>query len=219
MFIIICGGGKVGYSLAKKMCEDKKNKVVIIEKQLELCERIASELNAIVINGDSCDPAYLEEAQATRADVVVAVTGDDEDNLVICQLAKTYFSVPRTVARVNDPRNEYTFSQLGVDVPVNATNVLAQVINQEVSIEEITTLLKLRQGKISIVQAKISRTSIFAKHMLKDIDMPKNCILVSVMRGDEVIVPQGNTRLLSGDEVLAVTTPENERAFQKLLAS
>ncbi len=219
MFIIICGGGKVGSSLAHKMAAEKKNKVVIIEQDADICQRLAGELNAIVINGDACEPGYLEEAQAKHADVVVAVTGDDEDNLVICQLAKTYFSVPRTVARVNDPRNEYTFTQLGVDVPVNATTVLAQAITQEVSLNEITTVLKLKQGKLSIVQAKITKHSAFSKHVLKDIAIPHGCIVVSVLRKGELIVPQGSTSLEVDDEVLAVTTPDSERAFQKLLGN
>lgn len=219
MFIIICGGGKVGSSLAHKMAANKKNKVLLIEQNAETCQRLAEDLNAIILNGDACEPGYLEEAQAKHADVVVAVTGDDEDNLVICQLAKKYFSVPRTIARVNDPRNEYTFSQLGVDVPVNATNVLAQAIDQELSLDEITTVLKLKQGKLSIVQAKINKRSAFSKHMLKDITMPHGCILVSVLRKEELIVPQGNTRLEPGDEILAVTTPETEKALQKLLGN
>lgn len=219
MFIIICGGGKVGSSLAHKMSEEKKNKVVVIEQKEDICQRLAAELNAIVINGDACEPGYLEEAQANHADVVVAVTGDDEDNLVICQLAKTYFSVPRTVARVNDPRNEYTFTQLGVDVPVNATTVLAQVITQEASLDEITTVLKLKQGQLAVVQAKITARSAFSKHMLKDITLPHGCILVSVLRKDAIIVPQGNTRLEPGDEILAVTSPENEQPLRKLLGT
>lgn len=217
MFIIICGAGKVGSSLAHTLSKEKQNKVVLIEQSLELCQRLAGELNAIVIHGDACEPGYLEEAQANHADVVVAVTGDDEDNLVICQLAKKQFSVRRTVARVNDPRNEYTFTKLGVDVPVNATNVLAQVINQEVSLDEITTVLKLKQGKLSIVQATVSKQSALSKHMLKDITMPHGCILVSVLRKEEIIVPQGSTRLEPGDEILAVTSPEAEKQFQKLL--
>lgn len=216
MFIIICGGGKVGYSLAKRMAEEKK-KVVLIERNKELCERIARDLNIIVLNGDACEPRDLKEAQPDKADVIVAVTGDDEDNLVICQLAKTYYNIPRTVARVNDPRNEFTFLQLGVDVPVNATNVIAQVINQEVSLDELSTLLKLKQGKLSIVQGKLSKKSAFVNKQLKDIKLPKNCIIASVLRKDDILVPQGNTVLKMNDEVLAVTTPDNEKQFYKLL--
>ncbi|MFC1517291.1 NAD-binding protein [Candidatus Margulisiibacteriota bacterium] len=216
MYVIICGGGKVGYSLAKRLAEEK-NKVILIERDLEKCKTIAKDIKAIVIHGDACEPKYLEEATAEKADVIVAVTGDDEDNLVICQLAKTYYSVPRTVARVNDPRNEFSFVQLGVDVPVNATNVIAQVINQEVSLDELSTLLKFKQGKISIVQGKITNKSALLKKQLKNIKLPQNCIIVSILRKEHIIVPKGDTQLKKDDEVLAVTTAENEKQFHKIL--
>ncbi len=217
MYILICGGGKVGRALAKQFTMEKK-KVVLIEQRKEICEQISKEVNAIVINGDACEPKYLEEANAEKADAIVAVTGDDEDNLIICQLAKTYFDVKRTIARVNDPRNEFTMLQLGVDVPVNATKVIAQLINQEVSLDEISTLLKLKQGKLSIVQGKVSKKSSLIKKQIKDIKLPKNCIIVSILRKDNVIVPKGDTVVELNDEVLAVTTPEDEKALSRLLA-
>lgn len=218
MFIIICGGGKVGFSLAKRLSEEK-NKIVLIERNPERCERIAKELpEIIVIEGDACEPRYLEDAHAEKADIVVALTGDDEDNLVICQLAKTYFSVKQTIARANDPRNEYTFNQLGVDISINATNVIAQVINQEVGMNDLCTLLKIKQGKLSIVQGKVSPNSILVDRPLKRVKLPANCILVSVLRKDDVIVPGGDTVLEANDEILAVTAPESEKHFSKLLA-
>lgn len=218
MFIIICGAGKVGFSLAQRLAEEK-HKVVLIEQDPERCEKIAGEIpKVMVICGDSCEPRYLEEAHAEKADIVVASTGDDEDNLVICQLAKTYFSVPRTIARANDPRNEYTFKQLGVDISVNATNVIAQVINQEVSVPDLYTLLKIKQGKLSIVQGKVSVASRLIDKPLKKIKMPKDCIIVSVLRGEDVIIPGGDTILEEDDEILAVTSPDSQLAFSKLLA-
>ena len=134
MFAILCGAGKVGYNLAKKLA-DEKNKVVVIEKNEAVCKLVAENIDCIVIKGDACEPHFMQEANAEKAEVVLALTGEDEDNLVICQLAKTYFSVPRTIARVNDPRNEFSFLQLGVDVPINATALISQVINQEVSLD------------------------------------------------------------------------------------
>lgn len=217
MFIIICGAGKVGFSLAQRLA-DEKNKVILVEQNAERCENIAGEIpKVIVICGDACEPRYLEEAHAEKADLVVAVTGDDEDNLVICQLAKTYFSVPRTIARANDPRNEYTFKQLGVDISVNSTNVIAQVINQEVTIDDLNTLLKLKAGKLSIVQGKVTEKSKLLGKPLKKIRMPEKCIIVSVLRGEDVIIPRGDTILTENDEVLAVTAPDNQRSFSKLL--
>lgn len=218
MFIIICGGGKVGFSLAKRLSEEK-NKIFLIERNTERCKKIAKELpEVIVIEGDACEPRYMEEAHAEKADIVVALTGDDEDNLVICQLAKTYFSVKQTIARANDPRNEYTFNQLGIDISINATNVIAQVINQEVDMNDLCTLLKIKQGKLSIVQGKVSPDSVLVDQPLKKVKLPANCIIVSVLRKDDVIVPRGDTILQSYDEILAVTAPESEKHFSRLLS-
>ncbi|MCX6355250.1 MAG: TrkA family potassium uptake protein [Candidatus Aureabacteria bacterium] len=217
MFVIICGGGKIGYSLAEHLMREK-HKVVIIEKDKAVCERVSRDLDdVIVINGDACELRYLEEAQAAKAQVVVALTGDDEDNLVICQIAKTCYSVPRAVAKVNDPRNEEALARLGIDVPINATKLIAQIVDQEVDLEDISTLLKLRQGKISIIQGKISKQSPLANSQLKDVSMPPKCIITSVLRGEEIIVPKGDTTLCEGDDVLAITTIESEKEFRKLL--
>jgi len=217
VFIIICGGGKVGNSLARQLL-NPQNKIYLMEKDTDVCERLAKELTDInIINADACEPHNLENAQADKADVVVAVTGDDEDNLVICQLAKTYFSVKRTIARVNDSRNEETFIKLGVDIPINSTKIIAQAINHEVSLEELNTLLKFRQGKLSIVQGKVTPASQLAHKQLKDLQMPKDCIIVSILRGDDIIVPHGDTLIEANDEILAVTSGDSEKHFYKLL--
>jgi len=127
MYIIIVGAGKVGYFLAKRLCASKHT-VSIVEKDKDTCETIAKELEALVVNGDGCDPEILEEAGAKRADVVAAVTGDDEDNLIICQLAKELFNAKRTVGRVNNPDNERVFSELDIDVPVDSTMIIGKII-------------------------------------------------------------------------------------------
>ncbi|MCX6357600.1 MAG: TrkA family potassium uptake protein [Candidatus Aureabacteria bacterium] len=217
MIVLICGGGKVGYSLARHLA-NKRYAVVIIEKDKAKCERIAGILrDVIVIHGDACEPRYLEEAQAGRAKVLVALTGHDEDNLVICQVAKTCFSVPRTVAKVNDPRNEEALAKLGVDVLINATDIIAQLIDKEVDLEDISTLLKYKEGKISVVQGIISQQSPLVGKQLKDLSIPPKCIIASVVRGEDIIVPQGDTVLQGGDNVLAIVTAENEKAFRRLL--
>ena len=217
MFVIICGAGRVGSSLAKRLVGEK-HKVVVVDRDTANCESVAEEMeDVIIIHGDACEPKYLEEANAEKADVVVAVTNDDEDNLVICQLAKLYFSVPRTVARVNDPRNQEAFAKLGVDVPIDATTIISQALNQEVSLEELSTLLKLKQGKISVVHGTISDESPLLRHPLKEIAIPSGCIIASVVRRDDVIVPNGETVLENGDDILAITTPENEREFYRLI--
>ncbi|MFA5287624.1 MAG: TrkA family potassium uptake protein, partial [Candidatus Omnitrophota bacterium] len=132
MYIIIIGAGKVGYFLAKRLV-NSKHTVSIIDRNKLICEDAAKEIEALVINGDGCDPRILEEAGILRADVVAAVTGDDEDNLIICQLAKERFNIQRTVGRVNNPDNEHTFSELGIDIPVDSTKIIAKIIEEEVS--------------------------------------------------------------------------------------
>src|SRR3989338_6154477 len=127
MFILIVGGGNVGYYLAARLAGNRHS-VSLVEKDKSICDRIAGALNILVTNGDGCDSRILQEAGVERSDVIAAVTGDDEDNFIICQLAKETFNVKRTIARVNDPRNTHTFNELGVDVPVDGTAILAKII-------------------------------------------------------------------------------------------
>ncbi|MCS7181171.1 MAG: TrkA family potassium uptake protein, partial [bacterium] len=144
MNVIIVGGGNIGYYLAEKLSE--KHYVVLIEKEPKLSQEIASKINCLVITGDGCDPEVLKNAGIKKADVVAAVTGNDEDNLIVCQIAKEIFNVKRTVARVNNPKNEKTFSELGVDIPVSGTSLIAKVIEEEVNLEDITSLFAFRRG-------------------------------------------------------------------------
>ena len=140
MYIVIVGAGKVGYFLAKRLCQSRHG-VSIVDKDNTTCEQIAKHLEALVIRGDGCDPQILEQAGAARANVVAAVTGDDEDNLIICQLAKELFHVQRTVGRVSDPYNEPTFSKLGVDIPLNSTEIIAKIIEEEASISDFVSVI------------------------------------------------------------------------------
>ena len=210
MHIIIVGGGKVGYFLAKKLHQDK-HKVVLIEKDKEVCNEIAKDLKVLVINGDGCDPKALEQAGITRAEVLAAVTGEDEDNFIICQVAKEKFNVSRTVGKINDPKNERTFSQLGVDVPINATSITAKIIEEEVSFADFVTLMSFKRGKLSIVRVDLSEESPVVNKRLQDIKLPPDSVLVSMIRKDEVIIPKGDTIFLPGDDIIALTTIENER--------
>ena len=213
MYIVIVGGGKVGYFLAKKLHQDK-HKVVLIEKDKATCEDVAKDLNKIlVINGDGCDLKALEKSGAERADVLAAVTGEDEDNFIICQLAKEKFDVSRTVARVNDPKNERIFSELGVDVPINATSIIAKIVEEEVSFSDFVTLMSFKRGKLSIVRVDLSEGSPVVNKRIQDIKLPADSVLVSIIRKDEVIIPKGNTVFLPGDDVIALTLIENESAL------
>lgn len=218
MYIVIVGGGKVGYNLAKALAANKHT-IALVEEETDKCKEIANELkDALVINGDGCDLKYLEEAGIKRADVLAAVTGEDEDNLIICQLGKEYFQVPRTVARVNNPKNEKTFSELGVDVPVNSTSIIAKIIEEEASMEDFVTLLTFKRGKLAIVRIDLTENSPVVGKAVKDVKLPEDAVLVSLVRGERVIIPKGETILQEKDDVIALTTIEKEREVLDLLA-
>lgn len=216
MYIIIVGAGKVGYFLSKRLAADKHT-VVIIEKDAAVCETIAKGVDFLVVRGDGCEPRQLEEAGISRADVVAAVTGEDEDNLVICQLAKEKFKVSRTVARINDPSNESVFSRLGIDVPIDATSILAKIIEEEVSFSDFINLMSFKRGKLAIVRVDLPTDSPVINKSLQELQLPPDSVLVSIIRGDEVIVPKGNTVLLAQDDVIALTLVQNEQQLLSYL--
>lgn len=216
MYIIIVGGGKVGKFLSKRLYSDKHT-VTLIEKDPETSEKAAEELGLLIIQGDGCDPKVLEEAGATRADVLAAVTGEDEDNLVICQLAKERFKIKRTVGRVNDPANERTFIELGVDIPIDATSIIAKVIEEEVSFADFVNLLSFKRGKLAIVRVDLPEDSPVLNKKVQEIKLPPDSVLVSLIRKDKVIVPKGDTKLLLGDDIIALTMIENEQQLLQIL--
>jgi trk system potassium uptake protein TrkA len=216
MYIVTVGAGKVGYFLAKRLCQGK-HVVSIVDKDKAICDEIAKELEALVINGDGCDPRILEEAGIERADVVAAVTGDDEDNLIICQLAKERFNVQRTVGRVNNPDNEHTFSELGIDVPVDSTKIIAKIIEEEVSFSDFVNLMSFKRGKLAIVRLDLPADSPVINQQVQDIQLPPDSVLVSIVRGEQVIVPKGNTVLKAGDDIIALTLIGNEPQLLNLL--
>lgn len=216
MYIIIVGAGKVGFFLAKRLCLNNHT-VSIVEKDKVVCEEAARELEAVVINGDGCDPRILEEAGASRANVLAAVTGDDEDNLIICQLSKEKFGIQRTVGRVNNPDNEHTFSELGIDVPVDATKIIAKIIEEEVSFSDFVNLMSFKRGKLAIVRVDLPQDSPVINKQIHEIRLPPDSVLVSIVRGEEVIVPKGNTVLLPGDDIIAITGVGNEPQLLDLL--
>jgi trk system potassium uptake protein TrkA len=216
MYIVIVGAGRVGFNLAQKLVQDNHT-VTVIEKDNTRCEGISQNLDALVINGDGCEPRFMEDAEVGRADVVAAVTADDEDNLVICQIAKEIFGVRRTVARVNNPKNERIFSELGVDVPVNATKIIAKIIEEEASFEDFITLMTFKRGKLALVRVDLTTESPVIGKAVKDMNLPENSVLVSILRGETIIVPKGDTMLQSGDDIVALTSIENEQQLLDIL--
>lgn len=210
MYIVVVGAGKIGYFLAKRLLAEKHT-VVMVEKDSALCNEIAKQLGeAMVIHGDGCDPRTLEEAGINRAEVIAAVTGDDEDNLIICQLAKERFKVNRTVSRVNNPDNEHTFAELGVDIPIDSTKIIAKIIEEEVSFSDFVNLMSFKRGKLSIVRIDLPEDSPVINRAIQDIQLPQDSVFVSIVRQEEVIVPKGHTVLKAGDDIIALTLVGNE---------
>ncbi|OGC24867.1 hypothetical protein A2291_01850 [candidate division WOR-1 bacterium RIFOXYB2_FULL_42_35] len=216
MYVLIVGGGKVGNSLAGALSHGKFE-VALLEKNETFARRSAEELdNVLVIAGDGCDPARLEDAGINRAQVVTAVTGDDEDNLIICQLARDTFGVPRVIARVNNPRNEITFQKLGIDT-VSSTTIITKLIEEETTVSDMFSLLALKRGKLSIVEASLDTKSPVIEKPIKDLKLPADSILASIVRGNQIIFPKGDTRLQPGDSVIALVTIEQEKALRETL--
>jgi trk system potassium uptake protein TrkA len=216
MYVIVIGGGKVGYFLARELMQEM-HEVLVIEQDSAKCERIAEELGDIVLRGDGCEATTAELAGFGRADMVIAVTGDDEDNLVSCQLAKTKFSVPRTVARLNNPKNEKIFRLLGIDTTVSATAAILAQIEQELPTHQMIPLLKLKTG-LELVGVKIPPDAKVIGKELKDLLLPHGTLLVLMVGKDGgTKVPSGDSTLQAEDEVVAVTRPENEEALRVVL--
>lgn len=216
MYVIIVGGGKVGYYLSKILIEEG-HEVLLVEKDKKKCDIIAEELGEIVYNGDGCEMQNLKEVGMERADVVVAVTGDDEDNLVVCQLAKKKFKVPRAIARINNPKNEEVFKILGINTTVSSTTIIYNLIEQEVDSGEVIPLMPLKRGSIEMVEIELKETSPLIGKKVKDLNINQDCILATVIRGEEVIFPRGDTVLQVGDTLLALTTPEKEKILKEVL--
>ena len=218
MYIVVCGGGKVGSLLAKDFSK-KEYKVVLIERRPERCKRILDESEGLlVINGDACDVRYLEESGASQADVVLAVTGDDDDNLVICQLAKEIFKVPRTVARVNNPRNEKIFNILGVDASLSYTTIFAKLIEEEAVTGDLVTIQAFKKGKLALVEMDLPSNTPIIGRKISELGLPRDCVLVAVVRGEEIIIPRGSTVLEKNDLIIAFTSLEKEKTLKGILS-
>ena len=216
MFVLVVGGGKVGYYLAKELIESN-HEVVVMEKDHARAGQIADEIGSIVIAHDGCEGAYLAEAGATRADVVAAVTGDDEDNLVICQMAKHHFDVPRTIARVNNPKNEELFRHLGVDEIISPTRMILGSIEQDIPVHELLHLAALGSGELEIIEAHLQAGSPAIGRAPRDIDVPEGGSLFAVVRGETPEALRPDTVLREGDKVLAIGRTECETLLHEQL--
>lgn len=223
MYIVLNGGGKVALALANTLI-DKKHTVAIVEKRPEVGERLASELcdkGCIVILGDGCDARVLDEAGVARADIFVAVTGEDDDNLVSCQLARLSFDVPRAISRVNSPKNQQIFAKLGIEA-ISSTMVISNLIEEEATIGDLHTLRTLRQGNLALVEIELSSDEGICRVSNKrvgQIKLPANVKLVAVVHSesDDVDIVTPETVLSCGDIVIAIADPKQEIALARVL--
>ncbi len=219
MYIIVVGGGKVGFHLAKELVE-ANHEVLVIEQDSVKAKEIADELGDIVLDGDGCEATILEKAGTARADMLLAVTGDDEDNLVSCQVAKQRFNVARTVARINDPKNEQFFRKLEVDITVSATSAIMAHIEQELPTHHLSVLVKLKGSGLELVEVRIPDDSRVVNQPVRNIMLPYQSMVVLVVGEDGLPkVPSGETVIHAGDEVVAVTLHESEEQLRDALLS
>jgi trk system potassium uptake protein TrkA len=218
MYIVISGGGKVGSYLAHNFIK-KGHGVAIIEKRPEVLEKLADELptEVLLIEGDGCDVKYQEDAGVGHADILAAVTGNDDDNLVSCQLARARFPVKRTVARINSPKNEHIFHALGIE-GISSTTIISRLIEEEATVGDIIRLHTLKKGQISLVEIDLSKGDCLAcNRKVYELNLPEGSVLVAIMRGDRVIVPGGDTVMETGDRVVAVAASGKEEELRRIL--
>ncbi len=211
MFIIIVGCGKLGYYLAKTLAPHR-HRLALVEADAEMCQKIAGELSGLgitLIHGDGTSVNDLREAEIGDADILIAVTGHDQDNLVACQLAKNYFSVPRTIARVNNPKNIRVFQALGVDSAVSSTSFIADIIEHEVDWEGINQMLAQKIDGLRIREYRVAEHARAAGKEVRNLGLPAGVILVTLIRGDGIMVPGGQTGIHSGDTVIAMGREED----------
>ena len=216
MYIVIVGGGKVGYYLAKQLLAEG-HEVLIIEKDRKKEEALVAELGEISLRGDGTETWIMQKAGMRRAEIVIAVTGDDEDNLMICQMAKNKFAIKRTIARINNPKNEHIFRLLGIDTTVSTTDLILAQIEREIPAHSLVHLMTLREAGAAIIEARVPEDSPAIGLELRELNLPADFVMPLIIRNGKGIIPNGGTVLNGGDEVVAVTTLENENRLVQVL--
>src|SRR6266508_142343 len=221
MYVIVVGAGKVGYYLAKELIEaPEAHEVLVIERDAIKADRITQELGDIALRGDGCEASTMETAGFGRADMVIAVTGDDEDNLVVCQVAKAKFSVPRTVARINNPKNESIFKRLGIDTTVSATAAIRAQIEQELPTHPLIHLLQLKGGGLEIVEVKVPKSASVVGQRIGELLLPQQSLITLIVDSDGTPrVPGNDTVIRAEDQVVAVTRTESGDALRGVLTN
>jgi trk/ktr system potassium uptake protein len=218
MYLLIAGGGKVGANLARTLLKDGKHEVTLIEQRRDRFERLEQEFEHQVLLGDATELFVLEKAGIARPpDIVAALTGDDEDNLIICQLSREKYGVEKVIARVNDPRNQAHFDLLGIAPTVSATRGLMALIEHEVPEHDLVHLLELRKENLEIVEVQIPEGAPAAGQRVERLSLPEGSRLISITRNGRSEIAVGSTELLPGDQVLAILQPGKEDELRRVL--
>jgi trk system potassium uptake protein len=219
MRVVVAGAGNVGRHLADDLA-GRGHSVTLIEQDTAAATRARRELSesVMVFLGDACEPYVLEEAKVAEADALVAATGDDEDNLVTSLLAKQEFAVPRVLARVNHSKNEWMFTeQWGVDAAVSPPHILTALVEEAVTVGDVVRLLKLERGRVTLVEVVLEENSSVAGRPLYELRLPLDSAIVAIIRAGHVVIPQPETVLAGGDEIMAIATTEAEQDLLKTL--
>jgi len=217
VYLLVAGGGKVGSNLARTLIR-AGHEVTVIEQRPDRFDKLEEELEHQVHKGDATELFVLERAGIKRPpDIVVAATGDDEDNIVICQLAREKYGVPKVIARVNDPRNQPHFDLLGISPTICATSSVMALVEHEVPEHELIHLLELRKENLEIVEVQIDKDSPSAGKEIERLGLPEGAQLISVMRDGQAQIASGSTRLEPGDQILAILQPGKEDELRRVL--
>jgi trk system potassium uptake protein TrkA len=217
VYVLIAGGGKVGWNLARELMA-KEHEITLVESDRERYLRIEEELEHAVQYGDATEMWILERAGIQRADLVIAVTGDDEDNIVICQMAKEKYLCERIIARVNNPRNRQWFALLGIQPAVSATDLILRLIEHEVPSYGLVHLLDLQDERLEIIEVEVMDGAPAAGRRVADVTLPDGSLIISVLRPEGGFVPKADTVINVGDEILLVLDPGLEEAITEQFA-
>jgi trk system potassium uptake protein TrkA len=215
MRIVVAGAGNIGRHLAHDLNE-RSHEVVVIEQDPAVVDRAQEDAPGVTfILGDACEPWVLDKAEVRSCDVIVAATGDDEDNLVISLLSKQEYGVPHVVARVNHPKNEWMFTESwGVDVPMSPPHVLTALVEEAVTVGDLVRLFKLERGQVTLVEITLQESAPIEGRPLYELRLPPDSAVVAILRRGHVVIPQPETQLVAGDEIMAIATPETEERLR-----
>lgn len=216
MTIIIVGAGSIGYYLSKSIVSTTNHKIIIIEKDPIRCKIAADKLDLPIIVGDGSDVATLEKIKAKQADILVSLSGKDEDNFVCCQLAKKVFNIKTTIAKINNPKNIEIIKALAADIVISNTNTLSNIITKQLNAIDYHFMTHFTMGDTIIVEFIVEKDSIMQNKKISSINWPKNTLVIAISRENKSIVPNGNTTLKTGDDVIISTKEQEKKHLKKL---